>query len=497
MARLIAIILVLIALALAIRYFVNDDAAADGPPDGAPAGVAEDPSITIGEPTIEGPSLGLASDASAAEVPAAGPAATEPVEAPTTTVAIVSPTPPASDATEEVMLGNDELLSGIPGEGSLTLEQITAWLDDPQNHVPLKPRLPLGLAAGESQIVGLNENPMTRAKIELGRQLFIDPRLSADGTISCASCHDPDTGYASDTTFGVGVKGQEGNRNSPTAYNRILSGLQFWDGRAPTLEEQAKGPIANPIEMSNTHDVCVTTIGDIPGYAVQFEKLFSDGPNIDNIARAIATFERAIVTGPSPWDHYEQLRNFEKAYEADLEDLEYLKEEDPDLYDEYLALKTASDENPIDDSAKRGGELFFSDKAGCTQCHVGANYTDEKYHNLGVGMAAEEPDVGRHSETKDEKDMGAFKTPTIRNVAQTAPYMHDGSQKTLEEVVEWYVKGGHPNPHLSDKIKKLDLTDQEKADLVAFMKALTGPLPKVERLRLPDSSEVAHDPPSN
>src|SRR5690606_32279581 len=155
-----------------------------------------------------------------------------------------------------------------------------------------------------------------------------------------------------------------------------------------------------------------------------------------------------------------------------------------------------SDAHPLDESAKRGGELFFSEKAGCTQCHVGANYTDEKYHNLGVGMEAEEPDVGRFSETKDEKDTGAFKTPTIRNVAQTAPYMHDGSQKTLEEVVEWYDKGGHPNPHLSDKIKKLNLTDQEKQDLVAFMKALTGPLPKVEKLRLPDSSAVAHDPPS-
>jgi cytochrome c peroxidase len=337
---------------------------------------------------------------------------------------------------------------------------------------------------------------MTRAKIELGRQLFFDPRLSVDGTISCASCHDPDTGYASDTTFGVGVGKQEGNRNSPTAYNRIFSGMQFWDGRAPTLEEQAKGPIANPIEMSNTHDVCVKTIGDIPGYRVQFEKIFSDGPHIDNIARAIATFERAIVTGTSPWDHYEQLRNFEKAYAADIEDLEALKEDDPDLYEEYVALKKASDENPIDDAAKRGGELFFSDRAGCTACHVGANYSDEKYHNLGVGMAAAEPDVGRYSETKDAKDTGAFKTPTIRNVAQTAPYMHDGSQKTLEEVVEWYAKGGHPNPHLSDKVKKLDLTDQEKADLVAFMKALTGPLPKVERLRLPESSDVARGPPN-
>ena len=491
MARLITIIVVLIALAIGIRYWMKRN---EAPvlPDGANAGVVEDPSIEIGEPSIEGPALVPASDASSSEAPSANTAT---AEAPTTTA---SPVALAANAEpEEVMLGNEELLSGIPGEGPLTLEQITAWLDDPKNHVPLQPRLPLGLAAGESQIVGLADNPMTRAKIELGRQLFLDPRLSVDGTISCASCHDPDTGYASDTTFGVGVDKQEGNRNSPTAYNRILSAAQFWDGRAPTLEEQAKGPIANPIEMSNTHDVCVKTIGDMPGYRVQFEKIFSDGPNIDNIARAVASFERAVVTGTSPWDYYEQLRNFEKAYAADIEDLEALKEDDPDLYEEYMALKKASDENPIDESAKRGGELFFSDKAGCTACHVGANYTDEKYHNLGVGMDAAKPDVGRHSETKDEKDKGAFKTPTIRNVALTAPYMHDGSQKTLEEVVEWYDKGGHPNPHLSDKIKKLNLTDQEKADLVAFMKALTGPLPKVERLRLPESSEVAHDPPKS
>ena len=134
----------------------------------------------------------------------------------------------------------------------------------------------------------------------------------------------------------------------------------------------------------------------------------------------------------------------------------------------------------MSDSAKRGRELFFADKAGCTACHVGANLTDEKYHNLGVGMDKEKPDIGREEVTKDDKDRGAFKTPTIRNVALSAPYMHDGSQKTLEEVVEWYAKGGHPNPNLSEKIKKLDLTDQDKKDLVEFMKqGCTGDFPKV------------------
>lgn len=393
---------------------------------------------------------------------------------------------PVTNETEEILLGTPDLTAGIPGTGeTLSEEEIKTWLDDPKNHVVLTPTLPLGLLAGAAQIAGLDANPLTRAKIELGRQLFFDPRLSKDGTISCASCHHPDFAYAKNTQFGEGVGGQLGNRNSPAAYNRILTSVQFWDGRAATLEEQAKGPIANPVEMSNTHDVCVSYLADIPGYKLQFERIFPDGVTIDNVAKAIASFERTLVTAPTPWDYYAQLRDFQQAYAADLEDLDALKEDDPDLYEEYMALKAASDAHPISESAIRGGELFFSDKAACTACHVGANFTDELYHNLGVGMDAAEPDLGRYVVTKNEKDRGAFKTPTIRNVALTAPYMHDGSQMTLAEVVEWYDKGGHPNPNLDEKIKPLKLTAQEKADLVAFMEALTGDLPQVESGRLP------------
>jgi cytochrome c peroxidase len=391
----------------------------------------------------------------------------------------------SSAKSEEVLLGSPDLTSGVPGTGPLTIDQIKKWLDDPRNHVILKPILPQGMAAGAGQIAGIEKNPLTRAKIELGRQLYFDPRLSKDGTISCASCHDPVNGYAKDTRFGVGVAGQLGGRNSPVAYNRILSGKQFWDGRAESLEEQAKGPIANPIEMSNTHDVCVHTIGELPGYKLQFEKIFPDGVTIDNMARAIASFERALVTGPSPWDYYAPVLDFQKAYGSNKIDEKSLKEDDPTLYEDYMKKKAASDAHPISDSAKRGGVLFFSDKAGCTACHVGANFTDEQYHNLGVGMDATEPDVGRAKISGDAKDTGAFKTPTIRNVALTSPYMHDGSQKTLEEVVEWYAKGGHPNPHLDGKIKPLNLAKEEKADLVAFMRALSGDLTKVERGRLP------------
>jgi cytochrome c peroxidase len=389
--------------------------------------------------------------------------------------------------TEEILLGTEELTQGIPGDGPLTKDQIAQWLDDGKNHIVLTPVLPLGLAGAAVQIVGLDSNPLTRAKIELGRQLFFDPRLSQDASISCASCHHPDFGYGKNTQFGEGVRGQKGNRNSPVAYNRILSSVQFWDGRAATLEEQAKGPIANPIEMANTHDVCVDYLNKIPGYKMQFDHIFpGEGVNIETVAKAIASFERALVTGASPWDYREALTAFERNWSADYEDFEQMKEDDPELYEEWQTLTKQVADNPMDESAVRGAELFFGQKAGCSACHVGANFTDELYHNIGVGMEAEKPDLGRFEITKVEKEKGAFKTPTVRNVALTGPYMHDGSQKTLEEVVEWYDKGGHPNPWLDEKIKKLELTAQEKADLVAFMNALTGPLPKVEVARLPE-----------
>jgi len=386
----------------------------------------------------------------------------------------------------KVKLGDPSLTAGIPGRGELTNPQIKAWLDDPANHVELEVELPKGISLASANISGIKENPLTRAKIELGRQLYFDPRLSADGTISCASCHDPDHGYAAPTQFGVGIKGQTGDRNSPVAYNRILSTAQFWDGRASSLEEQAKGPIANPIEMGNTHEACVECLKGIEGYRIQFETIFGkEGVTIDNVAKAIASFERAIVTGPAPYDYYEPLRIFELGFKEDLEDLETFKNEQPEQYARYQQLIAKHKKHPMSASAKRGRDLFFG-KAKCTACHAGANFADEQYHNLGVGMAAEKPDLGRYNVTKMDKDRGAFKTPTLRNVALTPPYMHDGSQKTLLETVKWYNQGGHPNPHLSDKVTKLNLTDQEMQDVVEFMKALTGPFPKVERGRLPE-----------
>ncbi len=502
MGRFIAIVVVLVAVALLLNSFLggkkDQDAVIhdEAPPFVAesvePEPESENEASTEEEPTEET----VTSEEAVMLEETAEPEATEPAPEETEEVE-EAPTEPETSTTEKteavvapvaksVVLGSSELTAGIPGEGELTSEQIEAWLADPANHAVIKPELPLGLAAGAGGIQGLEANPLTRAKIELGRQLYFDTRLSADNTISCASCHAPENGFARETQFGIGIEGQMGGRNSPVAYNRILSGPQFWDGRAESLEAQAVGPIANPIEMGNTHEACVETLQGIEGYQSQFEAVFEDGVTIDNVGRAIASFERVLVTGPAPWDYYSQLTTFEKAFADDIEDLEELKSEEEELYLQYMELKASSEASPVSESVARGGALFFSDKTGCTACHVGANFTDEKYHNLGVGMMAETPDVGRFSETEDENDRGAFKTPTVRNISLSAPYMHDGSQETLMEVVDWYVKGGHPNEHLSKNIKKLELSDQDKQDLVAFMaEGLLSDFPEVETARLP------------
>jgi cytochrome c peroxidase len=391
-----------------------------------------------------------------------------------------------ADGQEDFLVGQPQHLAGIPGTGKLTVDQIKSWLANPSVHKTLKPILPLGLDKGAGSVFVPSDNPMTLAKIELGRQLYFDKRLSADQSVSCASCHDPAQGFGAHTQFGVGIRGQEGGRNSPISFNRLVSKAQFWDGRAGTLEDQAVGPIANPIEMGNTHEACVKFLEGIDGYRVQFAAVFKEGVTIENVGRAIATFERAIVSGPTPYDLDEPVRQFRKAYAEDLEDYAAFKKDEPELVARYEQLVADAKAKPLSESAARGRDLFFG-KANCTACHSGANFTDEQYHNLGVGMAAAKPDLGRYEVTKVEKDKGAFKTPTCRNVALSAPYMHDGSQKTLEEVVEWYNKGGHPNPWLSDKMKVLKLDDQEKADLVTFMKVgLTGEFPKIEPGRLPE-----------
>ncbi len=303
-----------------------------------------------------------------------------------------------------------------------------------------EPKAPLGLIPVSFPA----DNPYTPAKAELGRYLYFDPRLSADGTVACATCHDPRRGFTDCAAVSTGIKGQRGNRSAPTVINRAYSLAQFWDGRAGTLEEQAKGPIANPIEMGNKHDAMVATLGKIQGYRGHFKKAFgSEEITVDRVAQAIATFERTILSGNSSYDRYK-----------------------------------AGNTKAMTAAQVRGMHVFF-DKAKCDSCHEGINFTLNAYANLGVGTDKPEPDVGRFAVTKDPADWGAFKTPTLRDIAKTAPYMHDGSLANLYQVVNYYDKGGVPNKNLSEKIKPLRLTEHEKEDLVAFLNALTGDVPPV------------------
>lgn len=283
------------------------------------------------------------------------------------------------------------------------------------------------------------DNPMTAPKVELGKLLYFDKRLSRDNTVSCASCHDPRMGWTDRAPVSTGIKGQKGGRSSPTVLNSAYSEVQFWDGRAASLEEQAKGPIQNPVEMGFTHKEAALRFSAIKGYAPLFKSAFGDPEvTIDRVAQAIASFERTVLTGDSPNDRAE-----------------------------------AGDADVLSPSAARGKALYFG-KANCSVCHSGHSFTDSGFHNIGVGMSAAKPDLGRHDRTKNEADKGAFKTPTLRNLRDTAPYMHDGSQKTLAEVVEFYNKGGEPNPWLSKDMRRLDLSGAEKKDLLSFLDALNG-----------------------
>ena len=296
------------------------------------------------------------------------------------------------------------------------------------------------------------DNPMTAAKVELGKQLYFDKRLSIDNTVSCASCHDPNKGWSNGTPFATGIKDQVGGRSSPTIINSGYQYFQFWDGRAKNLEGQALGPIQNPIEMGLTLEELEKRLNSIDGYVKQFEKAFGTKPNSDGVAKAIAAFERTVLSGDAPYDQFK-----------------------------------AGNKTALSEAAERGRKVFFN-KASCSSCHSGPNFTDGGFHNIGVGMDKKKPDVGRFEVTKLEGDKGSFKTPTLREIARTAPYMHDGSLKTLEDVVDFYDKGGIDNPQLDEEIFKLNLSDQQKKDLVVFLKeALSGKsYPEVKPPKLPD-----------
>jgi cytochrome c peroxidase len=278
------------------------------------------------------------------------------------------------------------------------------------------------------------DNPPTPEKTALGKQLYFDPRLSVDNTVSCASCHDPAKGFSNGEQFATGVDDQVGGRNSPTIINTAYNMFNFWDGRVGGLEEQALGPIENPIEMNMNLDALVVKLNKISGYREQFEQVFGGPASKETIAKAIATYERTVLSGDAPYDRFR-----------------------------------AGDTNALSEAAQRGLKLFDG-KAVCSACHTGPNFTDNAFHNIGVGMDQKDPDPGRKEVSGLGGDFGSFKTPTLREIARTAPYMHDGSLKTLEEVVEYYNKGGVKNEFLDEEIFPLDLTKQEQADLVTFLK---------------------------
>jgi cytochrome c peroxidase len=326
--------------------------------------------------------------------------------------------------------------------GALTAAAAGASLPSPRPQPPPPDTLPAALAL-DAVPLGLGErrvpadNPLTDARVRLGRRLFFDPVLSADGTLACASCHQPEHGFASPEGRPHGVRGQRLARRAPSLFNRAYGATFFWDGRSASLEEQALQPIANPTELGSSAEEAVRRLREHKEYRAQFEAAFPDGVTAANLARALAGFERVLLRGDSTVDRFRRRG-------------------------EHAALTTE----------QRHGLWLYESKGGCWRCHSGPNFTDEQYHNTGVSWDKHIPDLGRYAVTKQDADRGKFKTPTLRGVALTAPYMHDGSIATLEAVVAFYSKGGGANPHRDPALAPLNLSKDEVRDLVAFLKAL-------------------------
>jgi len=297
------------------------------------------------------------------------------------------------------------------------------------------PRLPLGLDLYRPTP---EDNPLTVEKASLGRRLFFDRRLSRDGSLSCASCHNPRRAFANRRPVARGVAGGTGDRNVPTLVNRAWGRSFFWDGRAATLEEQALEPVFNPRELAAT-ELHVVTLIESADYRAGFRAAFGRDPDLPALGRTLASFVRTIVSGNAPYDRH-----------------------------------VAGISGSLGASAQRGLTLFTG-QAGCNRCHTGPLFTDDEFHNTGVAWRrGHVTDPGRAAVTKDDLDRGAFKTPTLREIARTAPYMHDGSIGTLEEVIDFYDRGGSRNPALDPRLRALHLTARDKLDLVVFLKSLSG-----------------------
>ncbi len=310
------------------------------------------------------------------------------------------------------------------------------------------PTVPLGLKKPPIPA----DNPMTPEKIELGKLLYFDKRVSKDGTISCATCHDPKRGWAEDEPTSTGILGQKGGRNSPTVINAAYAASQFWDGRAATLEEQAVGPVANPIEMGSSMAAVIERLSKIPDYQQRFQKVFGTGVTEKGFAQAIAAFERTILSGDSAYDRFQ-----------------------------------AGDQKALTNAQERGLKVF--EKAGCVNCHTPPLFSNYEFHNAGVGAGKPNPDEGRKMVTKKDEDTGAFRVPSLRDVAKTAPYFHDGTARTLEVAVALMAAGGKDNPHRSsdfDAVRDSKLTARDQKDLVEFLKALSGKYPIIEPPTLPE-----------
>ncbi len=262
------------------------------------------------------------------------------------------------------------------------------------------------------------DNRLTRAKIALGRRLFHDRRLSRDGSLSCASCHDPRRAFTDGRRVAQGLGGARGGRNTPAIVNRAWGASFFWDGRTVTLEQQVLQPILSPKELGMTQEAVLAV---------------TRAPSLEVVAQALASYVRTIVAGDSAFDR-----------------------------------------GTLSDSARRGLALFHG-KAGCGACHAGSLFTDEQFHNTGIAWRTGVlTDEGRAGVTHADRDRGAFKTPSLREVARTAPYMHDGGLATLEQVIDYYDRGGQRNPGLDSRLRPLHLFPAEKQDLVTFLRSLTG-----------------------
>ena len=316
---------------------------------------------------------------------------------------------------------------------------------------PVGPPVAIDIPLGLPPLPAPSGNPPTAASIALGRRLFYDTRLSKDDSLSCSSCHRPQFRFTDVKERSLGVGGTLGLRHAPSLVNAAYFPLLFWDGRATGLETQVGSPILNPLEMNQTHEASIGKLKSDPSYKPMFRSAFgSDAITFDRVANALASFERTILSGDSPFDQYS-----------------------------YQGTKDALSTPQI-----RGLAVFKDPaKGNCAACHtIGpsfALFTDGQFHNTGEGVGDDEEstDLGRYDVTYANADRGAFKTPSLRDVAVTGPYMHDGKLKTLKDVVDFYAGQGNSNPYLDKRMSAIRLTGQDRSDLVEFMKSLTGRLP--------------------